>query len=176
MNVIYTIITSFTNGEVGIGENNTLTRENISNCQIIRGGLHNCVKRLEARDRSIFTQSITFHWLWIWASRRSLFGEFEQEWKSSSPERICDRRRIFPNVFFFLRASLLVEFSVHVNRAQKRNKRMQLNLEPSFGFSNFANIFFPPNFRLPEFSGEFIKNAYVIKDHREQIFQIAIPR
>lgn len=52
MNVIYTIIASFTNGEIGIGENNVLTRE--------RFELSNCPERIASlkgnskQDTSIF--------------------------------------------------------------------------------------------------------------------------
>lgn len=58
MNVIYTIIASFTNGEIGIGGNNVLTREHFE--------LSNCPERIASfqrnskRDTSIFYYRVMY--------------------------------------------------------------------------------------------------------------------
>lgn len=62
MNVIYTIIASFTNGEIGIGENNVLTRERfeLSNCP---ERIVSFQEKLKTRYKYILIQGYEFNWL-----------------------------------------------------------------------------------------------------------------
>jgi len=61
MNVIYTIIASFTNGEIEIDENNVLTRKRfkLSNC----GDNYIIIEQFKIRDKYILIRKYIINWL-----------------------------------------------------------------------------------------------------------------
>lgn len=98
MNVIYTIIASFTNGEIGIGENNVLTRECFE--------LSNCPKRIASFQRNSKRDTSIFYYRVIYLIGSSIPDTFKQIAMEIAPFFKKSDKSSYQNEFILINVNL----------------------------------------------------------------------